>query len=252
VTDGAIGYPVERSISISFLEDTALADDTRRRMGRPPVRPAPHPAAHISKWPVVLALLALGGVYLVLPADLTAGPRWLLLAIETPVVVFFLVAHRMNLPIRPQQVRVLVIAILGVATLLIALSIAQLLGDLLRDRIAARRLLGAAAGLWAANVLIFALWYWEIDRGGPHRRYEPDPPDPDFLFPQLAGPDIGPPGWMPDFVDYLFVAFTSATAFSPTDTLPLTRRVKALLMAQELLSLIMVALLAARAINVLP
>lgn len=229
-----------------------MASDNRRRVGRPPGRQMPHPAAHISKWPVVLALLALGGVYLVLPADMTIGPRWLLLAIETPVVVFFLVAQRMNLPVRPQQVRVSVIAILGVATLLIAISIVLLLGDLLRDRITAQRLLGAAAGLWAANVLIFALWYWEIDRGGPHRRYEPDLPDPDFLFPQLSGRDIGPTDWMPEFVDYLFVAFTSATAFSPTDTLPLTRRVKALMMVQELSSLVMVALLAARAINVLP
>lgn len=229
-----------------------MAGDTLRQVGRPPVRPAPHPAAHLSKWPVVLALLALGGVYLILPADLTAGPRWLLLAIETPVVAFFLVAHGMNLPVRPQQVRGLVSALLGVATLLIAFSIAQLLVELLRDRITAKPLLGAAAGLWAANVLIFALWYWEIDRGGPHRRHAPDPPDPDFLFPQLSGPDIGPKDWMPEFVDYLFVAFTSATAFSPTDTLPLTRRVKALLMVQELSSLIMVALLAARAINVLP
>ncbi len=229
-----------------------MASDNRRRVGRPPGRQMPHPAAHISKWPVVLALLALGGVYLVLPADMTIGPRWLLLAIETPVVVFFLVAQRMNLPVRPQQVRVSVIAILGVATLLIAISIALLLGDLLRDRITAQRLLGAAAGLWAANVLIFALWYWEIDRGGPHRCYEPDLPDPDFLFPQLSGRDIGPTDWMPEFVDYLFVAFTSATAFSPTDTLPLTRRVKALMMVQELSSLVMVALLAARAINVLP
>jgi len=229
-----------------------VSADTRRRMERLPARSAPHPAAHLSKWPVVLALLALGGVYLVLPADLTAGPRWLLLAIETPVVAFFLVAHRMNLPIHPRQVRALVITLLGVATLLVAFSIAQLLSELLRDRITAKPLLGAAAGLWAANVLIFALWYWEIDRGGPHRRHAPDPPDPDFLFPQLSGPDIGPQDWMPEFVDYLFVAFTSATAFSPTDTLPLTRRVKALLMVQELSSLIMVALLAARAINVLP
>ncbi len=121
-----------------------------------------------------------------------------------------------------------------------------------RAALACRIHLGVAAGLWAANVLIFALWYWEIDRGGPHRRHESAPPDPDFLFPQQSGPDIGPQDWMPEFVDYLFVAFTSATAFSPTDTLPLTRRVKVLLMVQELSSLVMVALLAARAINVLP
>jgi len=234
------------------MEDVAMADANHRRLGPPPHRPAPHPAAHLSKWPVTLALLTLGGIYLVLPADMTIGPRWLLLAIELPVVAFFLIAHRINLPIRPPQVHALVITLLAVATLLIALSIGQLLGDLLRDRITAPRLLGAAASLWAANVLIFALWYWEIDRGGPHRRHEPAPPAPDFLFPQLAGPDIGPKDWAPEFVDYLFVAFTSGTAFSPTDTLPLSRRVKVLLMVQELTSLVMIALLAARAINVLP
>ncbi len=229
-----------------------MVGDHPRHVGRPAGRPAPHPAVHISKWPVVLALLALGGVYLYLPAGMIVGPRWLLLAIEAPVVIFFIVAHRINLPIRPLHVRALVVAMLGVATLLIALSIAQLLGALLRDRIKAQPLLGAATGLWASNVLIFALWYWEIDCGGPHRRHASAPSEPDFLFPQQSGPDIGPKDWMPEFVDYLFVAFTSATAFSPTDTLPLTRRVKALLMVQELSSLVMVAVLAARAINVLP
>jgi len=134
-----------------------VADANQRRLGHPPRRPAPHPAAHLSKWPVTLALLALGGIYLVLPADMTIGPGWLLLAVEMPVVLFFLIAQRINLPIRPPQVHALVITILTVTTLLIALSIAQLLGDLLRDRITAKRLLGAAAGLWAANVLIFAL-----------------------------------------------------------------------------------------------
>ncbi len=213
--------------------------------------PALHPAAHISKWPLVIALLALGALYLVLPPDMTLGPRWLLLAIEAPILIFFVVAHRVDLPIHPRVVRGLVIALLAVATALTAISIELLLSSLLTDRIHARRLLGSAAGLWCANIVIFALWYWEIDRGGPHSRHCGMPGPADLLFPQQSGPDIGPPGWLPDFVDYLFVAFTSSTAFSPTDTLPLTRRIKLLMMVQELASLVMVAVLAARAINVL-
>jgi uncharacterized membrane protein len=100
-------------------------------------------------------------------------------------------------------------------------------------------------------VIVFALWYWELDRGGPQRRRQPDHPAPDFLFPQQSGPDVGPPGWSPSFIDYLFVAFTNATAFSPTDTLPLTRRVKVLMMVEAFTSLLMVAVLAARAVNIL-
>src|SRR5205823_11170815 len=152
----------------------------------------------------------------------------------------------------PHAVRIIAVALLSLATLLIAVSVETLIAALVvGPKLSAQDLLSSAAGLWSANVVIFALWYWELDRGGPQRRRRPDHPSPDFLFPQQSGPDIGPPGWSPSFVDYLFVAFTNATAFSPTDTLPLTRRRKALMMVEGLGSLLMGAVLAAHAINIL-
>ena len=113
-------------------------------------------------------------------------------------------------------------------------------------------LLFAGAVLWLTNVLIFGIWYWEIDRGGPaHRlvhsnRTEP----PDFLFPQLSQPGLAP-GWRPRFVDYLYTSYTNATAFSPTDTLPLSALAKLLMAIQSLIALITTLLVIARAVNVL-
>lgn len=207
---------------------------------------------HVARWPVVLAMIALGALYLVLPPRVVIGPRWLLLALEAPAMVFFTAVHRVSLPVGPRVVRLVALAFLGLATVFIAFSVEALITELVVGKgPTARALLAAAAGLWCANVLVFALWFWEVDGGGPHRRRQPNQPVLDFLFPQQSGPGIGPPGWSPSFADYLFVAFTNSTAFSPTDTLPLTVRVKLLMMIQSLTSLLMIAVLAARAINIL-
>jgi uncharacterized membrane protein len=108
-----------------------------------------------------------------------------------------------------------------------------------------------AVQIWFTNVLVFGLWYWELDRGGPAERAGTHHREPDFLFPQMANPGCAPPRWNPSFLDYLYVSFTNATAFSPTDTLPLTEWAKVLMMVQSLASLITVALVAARAVNIL-
>ena len=110
-------------------------------------------------------------------------------------------------------------------------------------------LLREAALLWASNVLVFALWYWELDGGGPLQRQLRGQQDGDFLFPQQASGN--PSGWVPHFVDYLFLAFTGATAFSPTDTLPLSRLAKVLMILEALISLVILVVLAARAVNIL-
>ena len=219
----------------------------RRHEPQPPLR-----ERHVSRWPAILALLTLGGLYAALPPRMTVGPRWLFLALEAPVLFFLAVVRHADLRISPHVVRVIAVALLSLATLLIAVSVETLVTTLVvGPKFTAQDLLSSAAGLWSANVVIFALWYWELDRGGPQRRRRPDHPSPDFLFPQQSGPDIGPPSWSPSFVDYLFVAFTNATAFSPTDTLPLTRRVKVLMMVEGFTSLLLVVILAARAINTL-
>jgi hypothetical protein len=105
--------------------------------------------------------------------------------------------------------------------------------------------------IWFTNVLAFGLWYWEFDRGGPGSRSHVHHREPDFLFPQMANPDAAPKDWCPSFIDYMYVTFTNATAFSPTDTMPLTQWAKLLMAVQSLASLLTVALVAARAVNIL-
>jgi uncharacterized membrane protein len=105
--------------------------------------------------------------------------------------------------------------------------------------------------IWLTNVIIFGLWYWELDRGGPGARCAPVHREPDFLFPQMVNPGTAPKGWTPNFLDYLYVSFTNASAFSPTDTMPLTEMSKILMLVQSLASLLIVALVAARAVNIL-
>jgi hypothetical protein len=105
--------------------------------------------------------------------------------------------------------------------------------------------------VWSTNVIAFGLWYWEVDRGGPVRRLEPEPRPPDFQFPQMENPRLAEPGWHPRLFDYMYVSFTNAIAFSPTDAMPLTRWAKALMLTESAASAITVLLVAARAVNIL-
>jgi uncharacterized membrane protein len=107
------------------------------------------------------------------------------------------------------------------------------------------------AAIWATNVIVFGLWYWEFDRGGAIERAAGDRQYPDLLFPQMTSPDLAPPDWEPGFVDYLYVSFTNATAFSPTDVLPMTRWAKLTMMTQSAISVVTLALVIARAVNIL-
>ena len=104
--------------------------------------------------------------------------------------------------------------------------------------------------VWGTNAILFGLWFWIFDRGGPARRLEPNPPPPDFLFPQLDSPDVAAPGWHSHFIDYMYVSFTNSIAFSPTDTLPLSRWAKLLMLFESALSAVLVLLVAARAVNI--
>ncbi len=221
-----------------------------RRRG--PRKRAP-PATHISRWPIVLALLAVGLLYLVMSSGRHIGPPWLMLALEAPVLILLLSVQHLEIAVTPHVLRMIVVLLLSMVTALIAVALASLLSDIVSARhvLKPRVLLGDAAALWLANVIVFALWYWELDGGGPHSRLKATELTADLLFPQQTGPGIGPPHWHPRFIDYLFVAFTNSTAFSPTDTLPLTTRIKALMMIQALCSLLIIGVLAARAVNIL-
>ena len=206
-----------------------------------------------SRLPAALAVLAAVLLYVTLPARLTLGPTWLLPALELAVLVPLFVAAPRRGHDEPRWHRLAALSLVAAVTLANIASLALLVRGLLTGlaRQEGSALLLGAIQIWLTNVLVFALWFWELDRGGPSARCRATHREPDFLFPQMTSPAGPPPGWAPRFLDYLYVAFTNAAAFSPTDVLPLTRLAKALMLVQALASLLTVALVAARAVNIL-
>jgi hypothetical protein len=200
------------------------------------------------RWPVLLALLATCGLYLALPERLTLGPNWLLLV---PVVLLLLpaiVTHRLGLN---KWNRRLALALSALVTAALAWSMGALIVSLPAHHQTATELLRSAGALWVSNILVFATWYWKLDAGGPHARdLRSAHVEGAFLFPQMNLQREGKP-WKPGFVDYLFLAFNTSTAFSPTDVAPLSRWAKLLMMAQSMLSLGAIVILAGRAVNML-
>ena len=181
-------------------------------------------------------------------------PWWVwLIPIVPEIVLLLLLAWE-----RPRRMleqsghrRTAALAQLGLISLTNALLLVAVLGSLIQGtEKSGAQLLTKAMIVWGSNVITFGLWFWEFDRGGPVRRLRPDPPLPDFEFPQLDSPDLAPPGWRPHFVDYLYVSFTNSIAFSPTDTLPLSRWAKLLMLSESAISSVTVLLVAARAVNI--
>ena len=194
----------------------------------------------------LIAILLTGLLYLVLPPNVIIGPNWLLLVVEgvfvVPLFIDLLTAWELSHTAR----RILVLVPLGISTLALVAGVALFILTLPTDT-HATNLLRSAALLWSFNILVFALWYWELDGGGPWKRHLSGHHAADFLFPQQADGK----SWAPQFLDYLFVAFTGATALSPADTYPLTRLAKALMMIEAVLSLTVIVILVARAVNIL-
>ena len=211
------------------------------------------------RWPAVIGLLGAAGLFAVLPQYLSFGPRWLPVVIISVLLIPTLISrqrgyHAIN--------RVLGLIVAGIETFFLVASLIKLVLSLLEPHVGMHtlppvRLLVSAGALWFTNVLIFALWYWHLDAGGPHQRdrvakYASD----SFLFPQMTMTghqlvECGQGSWSPNFVDYLFLAFNSSTALSPADTAVLSRWAKLLMMIQATISLTVIAVLAARAINTL-
>jgi hypothetical protein len=196
----------------------------------------------------LVAFLLLGVLYSLVSARFTVGPPWLLLALGAVGFVVGTILHWRGLA---RARRALALSLTVVVTLAVGLSAAFLLGALLAGRAQAEDLLLSAGLLWSSNVLVFALWYWELDAGGPQRRHLGPVISTDFLFPQMVAGDEKALKWCPEFFDYLFLAFNTSTAFSPTDTMVLARRAKLLMMVQSIISLVTIAVFAARAINTL-
>ena len=206
-------------------------------------------------WPPSLAMLAIGGLYSALPASLIGGaPRWLFPAIVVVFLATILVSHRRGNHALHQTLGYVLNSIVT-AALIVALAL--LLWEVAEHRIEPQRLLRSAAAVWVSNFLVFASWYWRLDGGGPHARaMTRGHTDGAFLFPQMTmHPEAKSAAveeeWQAKFVDYVFLAFNTSTPFSPTDVPVLSRWAKLLMMVQALISLLVIALLAGRAVNIL-
>jgi uncharacterized membrane protein len=207
-----------------------------------------------SRLAVTLAVLAAIGMLAALPDRIAPHPRWLLPGLALLLLVGLTIANPKRIDRQSRVLRSLSLLLIAIISIANAATAARLIVDLVRGigiRTPSELLLTGAA-IWLTNVIVFGLWYWEFDRGGPVARANANKPYPDFLFPQMgAPPELTPPDWEPEFVDYLYFSFTNATAFSPTDVMPLSRWAKLTMLAQSAVSLMTVALVIARAVNIL-
>jgi hypothetical protein len=206
------------------------------------------------RYPAAIAVLAAIALQLALPQDLAFDPKWLLPSIEGALFVVLVIANPFRINRESKLLRMTGLSLTTVASFATAWSAAALVNVIVvggKTASTATDLLLNGAVIWLTNVIVFALWYWEADRGGPAARAAGRDPYPDFLFTGMASPDLVHPHWEPTFVDYFFLSFTNATAFSPTDTLPLTSWAKLTMSGQSAISLVTAALVVARAVNVL-
>jgi hypothetical protein len=208
------------------------------------------------RWPAIIGVLAATALHFALPDELRFGPPWILAGIVVTLVIAAFIARQCRWALGNELAGW---GILGALTVGLVYGIVMLITGLVHHTTTAPALLRAAAVLWATNVLVFATWYWRLDEGGPNVRERRDAHTRGaFLFPQMtflpAGADLTlaeHEGWRPGFVDYLFVAFNTSTAFSPTDVPVLSRWGKGAMMIQSIISFTTVVLLAARAVNIL-
>ena len=207
------------------------------------------------RWPVAVAIIVALLLLVVLPGRLRLLPVWFLYvagaAVLAPMAAVAVSAVKTRWLRLERAVTLLFVAIAAAGTLaaLASLIVAIVHGSSEMHGLA---LLTSSVAVWVTNVLMFSLLYWQIDRGGPDARPGDGSPRPDWLFPQEGAPSADlPPEWRPTFVDYLFLAFSTATAFSPTDVLPLTPRAKMMMMLESSISLVTIVVVGARAINVL-
>ncbi|PZV18932.1 MAG: hypothetical protein DCF20_02470 [Pseudanabaena sp.] len=206
------------------------------------------------RWPVFLTILVVFGLTAELPVRVRLFPQWFVFIIAIAALTAIAAVPISGAAKRWRRIEhivmLVIVAILGSAT---TMSVASLIREMVtpsRD-LDGLLLLSSSVGMWVSNVLTFSLLFWQIDRGGSEARMNDIGKRPDFLFPQTGAPDEAPLDWRPTFVDYLFLSYTTATAFSPTDTLPMTSRAKLMMMVESSIALTTFAVVAARAINIL-
>lgn len=182
------------------------------------------------------------------------GPLWLVPSIELAIAIPLAIAapHRIKSEWYAIR-RYAVFLLIGIANVANIVSLVALIRELLYDpkNLTGHDLLFSSIAIWVTNVVVFSLWFWMLDGGGPEERMIPDDEPPDFLWPQFVTPACARRDWHPIFIDYLYLAFTNATAFSPTDTMPLTPWAKTMMLVESLVSLLTIAIVASRAINIL-
>jgi uncharacterized membrane protein len=204
-----------------------------------------------SRLPASIATLVVAALYLFLPERLSFGPTVIFPIVVVLGILPLTIADALGRS--HPALRALALTLLGFTAAANGASLALLVHTLVAHQahMSGRQLLAGALTVWTANVIVFALWYWELDRGGPRRREQDGGGTPDFLFPQMTDGKELMPGWQPAFSDYLYFSSTNATAFSPTDTLPVSGIAKLLMSAQSLSSFVLVVLVTARAVNIL-
>jgi uncharacterized membrane protein len=235
-------------------------DELERRMA-PGERVGPRavpawrrPTQGEARWQVAVAVAVAVALQYPLPGRLVlVHPAWLLPTLEGLLLLALLMANPRRIDTRSRAIRLLGLTLAALLSLANAWSVAALVVGLVRGTQgnSPGPLLITGGAIWLTNVIVFALWYWEFDRGGPVARAHADRMYPDFQFAQMATPQLAPPEWEPAFGDYLYLSFTNAAAFSPTDVLPLSRWAKMAMTAQASVSIVTIALVVARAVNIL-
>jgi uncharacterized membrane protein len=225
------------------VADAAVSQGTRHY---------PPPPSGETAWTAQATVLAAIALQLLLPKRLTAGPTWLVPAIETVLLIGLFATTPKELEGHHAGRRRAALGTIVLVSAANVFSLVDLTHLLLHHNVEnGRELIVSGALIWLTNFLIFALWYWELDRGGPGRRAEGKDGPPDLLFPQMSDDHIEPRGWRPKFIDYLYVSLTNATAFSPTDTMPLSAMAKTVMGIQAIVSLVTIGLVISRAVNIL-
>ena len=207
------------------------------------------------RWPVLLAILLVVGLLALMPGRIRLFPFWfpyvIGIIVIVPIAAVGLMAARALWISVERTVTILFCVVMGMITLA---NLTNLINAMVYKsaEISGIQLLTSSISVWVANVLMFSLLYWQIDRGGPESRVNNAETRPDWLFPQEGAPtESVPPDWSPVFVDYLFLSYSTATAFSTTDVMPLTSRAKMLMMLESTISLMTIVVVASRAINIL-
>ena len=205
------------------------------------------------RWPMAGAVLAAIVLTILLPDAIRVGPRWFLPLVEGVLLVILILGDPGRINRRTHELRMVSIVLVSVLVLATLWSTGQLIDDLIQggpETNSATELLTAGTAVWFSNIIAFALLYWEVDGGGAAARAHEVATHTDFAFPQKINPRLAEPGWRPRFVDYLYLGYTNATAFSPTDVMPLAPWAKLTMVVQSFISIAILGLVIARAVNV--